>query len=259
MPYEATILRVLIASPSDLAEEREAATQAIHEWNALHAADDSLVLLPVKWETHATPRAGIRPQQAINEQLVQSADIVVGLFWTKFGTNTGVAESGTAEEIDQIVAAGKPVLLYFSSRPVDPAKIDVKQHQKLKTFKELTYKTALIGGFSNPDQLRQTLAADLLRQVRQLKVRRPANRSRKLDEAAQITELIVAHKRHKITPGQFDEYRDQFAGASNRRPSRPTPYRPGKLDRTATKLAIRRKATRLNGFPTMRIRAKRFR
>src|ERR1700677_4512343 len=113
MPYEATILRVLIASPSDLAEEREAATQAIHEWNALHAADDSLVLLPVKWETHATPRAGIRPQQAINEQLVQSADIVVGLFWTKFGTNTGVPESGTAEETAQIVAASKPALSFF--------------------------------------------------------------------------------------------------------------------------------------------------
>jgi hypothetical protein len=83
MSFDATILRVLIASPSDLAEERDAATQAINEWNALHAADQSVVLLPVRWETHATPRTGIRPQQAINEQLVRSADLVIGLFWRR--------------------------------------------------------------------------------------------------------------------------------------------------------------------------------
>ena len=108
MSFRAETYRVLIASPSDLAEERQAATEAINDWNSQHASAESVVLLPVKWETHATPQSGVRPQQVINDQLVRNSDILVGMFWTRFGSNTGVAESGTVEEIDQFVAADKP-------------------------------------------------------------------------------------------------------------------------------------------------------
>ena len=107
MSFSASTYHVLIASPSDLADEREAATQAIYDWNVQHAAAKGIVLLPVKWETHARPQAGIRPQEAINSQLVQSCDILIGIFWTKLGTSTGVAESGTVEEIDQFVEGQK--------------------------------------------------------------------------------------------------------------------------------------------------------
>ena len=48
MSFNAKAYRVLIASPSDLAEERQAATEAVNEWNAQHAAAESVVLLPVK-------------------------------------------------------------------------------------------------------------------------------------------------------------------------------------------------------------------
>ena len=60
MPFTATTYRVLIASPSDLTEEREAATMAINDWNAQHAASEGIVLLPVKWETHSRPESGVR-------------------------------------------------------------------------------------------------------------------------------------------------------------------------------------------------------
>lgn len=107
-------------------EEREAATEAVYEWNTLHAEQESAVLLPVKWETHALPTADTRPQAALNRQFA-SCDILVGMFWTKLGSNTGVAESGTVEEIDQFVQAGKPAMLYFSGRLVDPNAIDITQ------------------------------------------------------------------------------------------------------------------------------------
>jgi hypothetical protein len=119
MPFRSETYRVLIASPSDLAEERQAATEAVNEWNAQHAVAESAVLWPVRWETHAMPQSGIRPQEAVNRQLVSGCDMLVGMFWTKIGASTGVADSGTVEEIDQFVAAGKPALLYFSSRPID--------------------------------------------------------------------------------------------------------------------------------------------
>lgn len=211
MPLKSEIYRVLIASPSDLAEERQAATEAVNDWNAQHAVAESVVLLPVKWETHAMPEAGVRPQDAINRQLVRQCDILLGMFWTKIGRGTGVAESGTVEEIDQFVAAGKPTLLYFSSRPIDPNKIDLEQHRKLRNFKTKTYKKALIGNFSAVDGLRQTLLRDLMRLVRSVKVVRSI-RSGKLDQAFALTELYRMHRKHKIKPEQFQRFSQDVLG-----------------------------------------------
>jgi hypothetical protein len=184
--------------------------------------------LPVKWETHATPKSGVRPQEAINRQLVSECDILVGMFWTKIGTPTGVAESGTVEEIDQFVAARKPALLYFSSRPIDPNKIDLKQHTRLKAFKATTYKNALTGGFAGLDDLRQTLVRDLMQQVRVMKVSTPSRRVGKLDQASKITELILAHRRNKITPEEFRAYREELLGPKRRSTAETTdPVEPG--------------------------------
>jgi hypothetical protein len=228
MPFRAETYRVLIASPSDLSEERQAATEAINEWNAQHAAAEVVVLLPVKWETHATPRSGVRPQAAINQQLVGGCDMLVGMFWTRLGTDTGVAESGTVEEIDQFVGAGKPALLYFSNRPIDPNRIDLAQHRKLRDFKESTYSTALTGGFSGLDELRQTLVRDLLRQVREMKAGRPPARDGKLDRAFRITELMRLHRQQGIGPDEFRRFEDDILGPRRRSEAETRdPVRPG--------------------------------
>ena len=215
MSFRSETYRVLIASPSDLPEERQAATDAINEWNAQHTAAEGIVLLPVKWETHAVPETGRRPQEAINRQLVQECDILVGMFWTKLGTATGAAESGTVEEIDQFVAAGRKAMLYFSSRPIDPNKIEPKQHRKLRAFKAATYSKALTGTFASLDELREVLLRDLTRQVRQLRTGRSAMGG-KLEQAFRLTELIRLHKQNSITPEEFERYRDDLIGPRRR-------------------------------------------
>jgi hypothetical protein len=230
MSFKADTYRVLIASPSDLADERQAATEAVNDWNAQHAVAEFVVLLPVKWETHSMPQAGIRPQAAINDQLVTHSDILLGLFWTKLGTSTGVAESGTVEEIDQFVAAEKPAMLYFSTRPIDPNKIDLKQHRRLRSFKAITYKKALTGGFSTVDELRHRLLRDLMFQVRQMKAKHPPRSNGKLDQATRLTELILTHRRNNITPEEFRTYRDEFLGPRRRSPAETTdPVQPGEV------------------------------
>jgi hypothetical protein len=212
MPFKSETFRVLIASPSDLADERRAAASVIYEWNALHAASELVVLLPVKWETHAMPEAAVRPQEAINRQLVDQCDLLIGMFWTKIGTNTGVAESGTVEEIDRIVAAHRPAMLYFSSRPIDPTKIDLKQQRRLRQFKDTTYATALVGTFDSVDAFHQVLLRDLTRQVRELRERSAKERTETLDEAFKITELIRIHRQHDISHDEYRRYRDELLG-----------------------------------------------
>lgn len=121
MGFNADVYRILIASPGDVSAERRAIPEVIHAWNDVHAADLGVVLLPVLWESHSAPEMGDRPQAIINRQLVASCDMLIGAFWTRIGSHTGLAESGTVEEIEQFRAAGKPVMLYFSSQPVTPA------------------------------------------------------------------------------------------------------------------------------------------
>lgn len=227
MPFQAEVLRVFIASPSDLPEERVIACSAIDEWNALNASDEGVVLLPVKWETHATPETGGRPQEAINRQLVDDADMLVGMFWTKIGTSTGVAASGTVEEIDACVAAGKPTMLYFSSRHIDPNKIDLAQHAALREFKVETYERALCGAFANEDQLKACLLRDLTRQVRVRKRRRGTRRGNKLEETERLVEMMASFRKAKITPAEFHQFKDELLSPTKAKSGPNAPIKPG--------------------------------
>src|SRR5947209_17298538 len=99
MSFAARVFRVLIASPSDVTDERDIAVKTIQEWNDLHSPGRQVVLLPLRWETHSAPEYGRRPQEVINRQIVDHSDLLIGIFWTRIGSPTGEADSGTLEEI----------------------------------------------------------------------------------------------------------------------------------------------------------------
>ena len=136
MPRNSEVYSILIASPSDVPKEREAAKDVTLLWNATHSRSTEVVLEAVLWETHSTPELGDRPQGLLNKQLASQCDALVGIFWTRLGTPTGKADSGTVEEINEFAEARKPVLLYFSNQPVVPNSIDQVQYAKLVAFKK---------------------------------------------------------------------------------------------------------------------------
>ncbi len=168
MPKPVLRYRILIASPSDVMNERRIIRQVIHDWNTSAGLTQDISLEPVMWETHATPEMGDRPQAIINRQLVNECDVLVGVFWTRIGSPTGAAVSGTAEEISLFVEAEKPALVYFSSVPINPGEIDLDQYQKLLEFKKLSRTKGLLGEFGTQEELRAKLHADVTRVISEL-------------------------------------------------------------------------------------------
>jgi hypothetical protein len=135
MTYSATVLPVMIASPSDVLEYRAIAREVLHEWNYVHSTAEKVVLMPVGWETHSSPDLSSPAQDLINERILEHCDLLVGIFWTRLGTPTANATSGSAEEIQRHVGKGKPALVYFSSSPAALETVDATQYAALKTFR----------------------------------------------------------------------------------------------------------------------------
>ena len=147
--FRANVLKVMIASPGDVTQERAIVTEEIHRWNDANSSTRQLILLPVKWETHSTPQLGEHPQSIINRQLLDEADIVIGIFSTRIGTPTEEYISGTVEEIKKHVAAGKTAKIYFSDVPVAPSTVDAGQYALVQKFREECQSTGLYATFDS--------------------------------------------------------------------------------------------------------------
>ena len=161
MTYSATAINVMIASPWDVDAERGIIRKVIYDWNDVNSVDKQLVLMPVSWETHSAPSMKARAQEVINHQILDDADLLIGVFWTRLGTPTGEAPSGTVEEIEKHIAAGKPTMIYFSSNPVQLESVDNAQWAALQEFKESLMARGLISTYDKLEDFKGIFAKQL--------------------------------------------------------------------------------------------------
>ncbi|MFB6307163.1 MAG: methyltransferase domain-containing protein, partial [Flavobacteriales bacterium] len=117
MPTEATVYRVLIASPSDVQEERKAARDVVIKWNGANSRKEDVYLEPVMWESHVAPNLGDDPQNIINEQIIEDIDLVIGMFWKRIGTKTENEAGGAVEEIKKVASEKSNAIVGFSQKP----------------------------------------------------------------------------------------------------------------------------------------------
>jgi len=163
--YQAKVIRIMIASPTDVAEERRAVREIVHRWTDIHSEDKELVLLPMGWETHSHPTMGARPQAFVNKQVLEKADILVAIFWTRLGTPTGVADSGTVEEIEEFIKAGKPTMIYFSGKPVHPDSVNPEQYAALLAFRNALQQRGLIERYDSSEEFREKFSCHLAQKM----------------------------------------------------------------------------------------------
>jgi hypothetical protein len=108
---------------------------------------------------------GNRPQAIINKQILKDADLLIGVFWTRLGTATSEHASGTVEEIEEHIAAGKPAMIYFSDAPVRLDSVDEDQYRALKDFRVDLQKRGLVESYEDHAEFAQKLNRQLNQQV----------------------------------------------------------------------------------------------
>ena len=161
MSYNATVFTVMIASPGDVSKERMIVREVLAEWNAIHSGCRKIVLLPAGWESHSSPEMGNSAQSIINEQVLDKCDLLVGVFWTRIGTPTTDFASGTVEEIELHIKAGKPTMLYFSSQPARLDSVDKIQYDELIKFRDSCQSRGLYENYDSLGEFKDKLNRQL--------------------------------------------------------------------------------------------------
>lgn len=157
MSFSARVFKVFIASPSDVANERRVVRQVLNRWNEINSEKYGIILHPVGWETHSSPEIGDHPQKIINKGILEDCDLLIGVFWTRFGTPTEDYDSGTEEEIEEHIKTGKPTMLYFSNQPVVPESLNQEQYEKVQSFKESCQERGLYEEYSSIEDFQKKL------------------------------------------------------------------------------------------------------
>ena len=150
-----------MASPSDIETERQIITETVTEWNIQHGQQKNVNIEVVSWHTHSYPAYGDTPQALINKQVFDSSDLIVGVFWTQFGTPTEVAESGTEEEIERGIEQKKKVMVYFSDKPIPPSKLKASEFQKIQDFKDEYKDRGIYFSYNDDENFRKLLRSHL--------------------------------------------------------------------------------------------------
>jgi hypothetical protein len=218
MPKTATLLKIFVASPSDLIEERRLLEEVITEYNMIQGDDHSVRLELVKWETHTRPGFGDDAQDVINKQINDDFDVFIGMMWGRFGLPTNRAESGTEEEFERAFARLKDssdsvqIMFYFKDAPLPPSQIDPEQLAKVKAFQNKL--SSEFGGlyhqFDTTDDFRTKLRMHLSKLVRDsLKMMPPAviqNRITETSDSMDVSPLshFAALSNDDIEDGMFE-------------------------------------------------------
>jgi len=148
MPAKAKIITVARCGPGDVLKELQIVGQIVDEWNQIQGIDSHVMVRHTHWSTDAAPDLSAPPQSVINTAMIDKADIVVAIFWTRFGTATLLAGSGTEEEIMRAITLKKRVMLYFSDLETTK-RIDSPQFEKVQLFRRKMSPAGLYRNFKS--------------------------------------------------------------------------------------------------------------
>ena len=170
-------INIFLASPSDVVEEREIVSETINGLNADIFEPDGYTMRVMRWENDTYPLIDGRDgQEVINEQLslkkFYDYSLFVGIMWSRFGTETPRAGSGTEEEFNLALRAkkgikGPDIMFYFSKMPMcfsDQEGLD--QYSRILSFKKGLKDKGMYWDYEGPEKFGETFRTHLIRWFR---------------------------------------------------------------------------------------------
>jgi len=162
-------IRVFVSSPGDVQDERRQCGEVIQELNTTLRAliperDTELEL--VRWETHTHPDLTGSPQAVVDQQIDHDYEIFLGIMWSRFGTPTPTAGSGTEHEFRAAQRsweeARRPahLLFYFCEAPMAPAMAG--QMADVLAFRTELSQLGLVGSYEDRNRFRDKVRRDLI-------------------------------------------------------------------------------------------------
>jgi hypothetical protein len=170
MPKNVLQFKILIASPTDVKQERDSVDAVISELNRTYGDRLNVVISIVKWETHSAPSVGENSSQdVIDGDFRDDYDIFIGLFWKKYGTPVMGSESGTAHEFKnaykrfQKSPKSLKIMFYFKNSGTEfLSEINPEDLSKIYKFKtELEEKHILYWEFSTLENFNYQLRSHI--------------------------------------------------------------------------------------------------
>src|SRR5215204_4948068 len=165
-------IRVLASSPGDVSDERQQLSVVVQELNATLRAlvpERPTVVELIKWETHVHPDMGTDAQDVVSRQIPEY-DVFLGIMWSRFGTPTSVAGSGTEQEFREAHVGWQErrspshILFYFCRQdfPADLVLKNIDQLAKVSKFRSELANQGLVGNYESHAAFADTVRPHLV-------------------------------------------------------------------------------------------------
>lgn len=190
MPDTRKVIRIFLASPGDLQEERRTAKAITEEFNKLWADALGYQIELVGWEDTISQYG--RPQGTINQDL-ERCELVLGMIWKRWGTSpskTGPYTSGFEEEFETSLIrrrmSDRPeIALFFKAIDKELLRDPGEELKKVLAFKDriVAEKEILFDSFDGRIEFEGKIRACVTAYVQKLRDAEAA----KLSNEAQVT------------------------------------------------------------------------
>jgi small GTP-binding protein len=170
------ILRIVVASPGDVQQERDLLPSVINEVNRVVAADRGLHLELSRWETDTHP--GFHPEgpQGLIDPILKitDCDLLIGIFWKRFGTPTADGKTGTEHEFNLAYEAWQKkqnpqIFVYFNQKPYAPkSPAEAEQWKQVLEFRDKFPQEGLWWPYKGKSPFEKLVRSHLMNYIRGL-------------------------------------------------------------------------------------------
>lgn len=181
------VCRLMISCPSDVKTEIEIINKVVDNINDSIGMSMDIFVKTLHWSRNVMPEAGDFPQSIINKQILDKSDAIIAILGNKIGNPTEHYESGTVEEIEEMIKKGKQVFVFFSDKPIRRSERDEEAEKKVEAFKRKYRNRGIYVEYGSDEEFSEIITRNLTRYL----TTELANEANRIDEYTRFDNAIT--------------------------------------------------------------------